>query len=99
MRRDLPSPTFQDDLFSGARWLQRTTGAGVEVRVRVSRVAAGLIRIERYERRGPAECSFERRIGEEGRVVPFRSVDPTGDERALFGSDHDAGPHAPNRER
>ncbi len=77
--------TFQDDLFSGARWIERTTDLGVVVRIRLEPLGAGRVRIVRYERKRPHDRGFVRREEEEGRVVPLSAVAPGRDYAALFG--------------
>ncbi len=96
----VPTTAFQDPLFEPTRWLERTTDAGTVVRVRVTRVGPGLVRIERYERRRADEHRFSGRPAEEGRTVPLASLAPGVDEVRLFGvaSDHHADPHPPDGE-
>lgn len=81
----MTATTFQDDLFSSARWLERTTDVGVVVRIRLEPLGAGRVRIERYERKRPHDRDFVRRREEEGRVVPLSAVAPGRDYAALFG--------------
>ena len=76
---------FQDDLFGTTRWLERTTSAGVIVRVCVEPAGRGSVRVVRYERRRRSERSFVRRPREEGQVVPLAQLDPDQDWHALFG--------------
>lgn len=82
----MPSTVFQDDLFGAARWLERTTSRGVQVRIRVEPAARGAVRVITFERRRPGERAFVRRPREEGQVVPLASLDPNLDWDALFGA-------------
>ncbi|MFO7544374.1 MAG: hypothetical protein R6W77_02655 [Trueperaceae bacterium] len=81
----MPSPVFQDDLFSPARWIERTV-QGVTVRVRLEPLGGGRVRLVRYERKRPGERAFTRRADEEGRVVALRAVAPETDYEELFGA-------------
>ena len=85
LRIGMTATTFQDDLFSSARWLERTTDLGVMVRIRLEPLGAGRVRIVRYERKRPHDRGFVRRMEEEGRVVPLRAVAPGRDYATLFG--------------
>ena len=78
-------PVFQDDLFSSARWIERTVH-GVTVRVRLEPLGAGRVRVLRYERKRPGDRAFTRRGEEEGRVVALEAVAPEKDYSELFGS-------------
>jgi len=80
----MASPVFQDDLFSPARWIERTV-QGVTVRVRLEPLGGGRVRLLRYERRRPGERGFTRRAVEEGRVLPLHAVAPGQDYQELFG--------------
>lgn len=80
----MPSPVFQDDLFSPARWIERTV-QGVTVRVRLEPLGDGRVRLLRYERRRPGERAFSRRKDEEGRVVALEAVAPEASYESLFG--------------
>jgi len=82
--------SFQDELFSSARWLERTTDLGVVVRIRLEPLGAGRVRIVRYERKRPSDRDFVRREEEEGRVVPLSAVAPGRDYATLFGVASDA---------
>lgn len=77
---------FQDDLFTGCRWLERVTGLGVRVRVRLEPLGDGRVRVLRYERRRPGERDFVRRPEEEGRVTSLAAVAPDEDYERLFGA-------------
>ena len=77
---------FQDDLFGQARWLERTTASGVEVRLQVEPADPGHVRIVRFERRRPGERHYRRRPREEGRTVALHDIAPDKDWHALFGS-------------
>lgn len=81
----MTTTTFQDDLFSRARWLERTTDLGVVVRIRLEPLGGGRVRVVRYERKRPHDRGFVRRPEEEGRVAPFSVVAPGRDYAALFG--------------
>ena len=78
------SRAFQDDLFSGSRWLERTTALGVVVRVRLLPLGRGNVRVVRYERKRPGERVFSRRPEEEGRVGPLSAIAPGEDYARLF---------------
>lgn len=82
----MTTPTFQDDLFSSARWLERTTELGVVVRLHLEPLGRGRVRVVRYERKRPRDRGFVRRPEEEGRVAPLSAVAPGRDYAALFGS-------------
>lgn len=77
---------FQDDLFSGSRWVERTTALGVTVRVQLQPLGRGQVRVLRYERRRPSERAFTRRPEEEGRVQPLAAIAPDQDYARLFGT-------------
>ncbi len=79
------TPSFQDDLFSSARWIERTV-QGATVRVRLEPLGRGRVRVVRYERRRRGERAFTRRPEEEGRVVALEAVAPGASYAALFGS-------------
>ena len=79
------APVFQDDLFSSARWIERTVH-GVTVRVRLEPLGAGRVRVLRYERKRPGDRAFTRRREEEGRVVALEAVAPDSVYAELFGS-------------
>lgn len=76
---------LQDDLFGQARWLERTTTSGSQVRIQVEPAEPGRVRIVRFERRRPGERSFRRRPREEGRIVPLTDLAPGQTWEALFG--------------
>jgi hypothetical protein len=85
-RTDAPADdAVQDDLFSGARWIVRTTSSGTIVRLKVTPAGPGTVTIERFERRRADEKEFRRRPEEERRVVALSSVAPDHDFDALFG--------------
>lgn len=82
----MSAPALQDDLFSGCRWLERTTSSGVVVRVRLQPLGRGRVRILRYERRRPGDGAFVRRAEEEGRIVSLAALAPDQDYARLFGT-------------
>lgn len=77
----------QDDLFSGARWIVRTTTSGTVVRLRVVPAGRGQVTIERFERRRPGERAFRRKSDEEGRTVALGTLSPDLDYETLFGTE------------
>lgn len=81
----MSTPAFQDDLFSPARWIERTV-QGATVRVRLEPLGQGRVRVVRYERKRRGDRAFTRRPEEEGRVVPLASVAPGTDYASLFRS-------------
>lgn len=83
----MTAPAHQDDLFSGCRWVARTTSLGVVVRVQLEPLGRGTVRIVRYERRRPAESAFTRRPEEEGRVLALSAVAPGHGYSQLFGNE------------
>ena len=82
----MTATSFQDELFSSARWLERTTDLGIVVRIRLEPLGGGRVRVVRYERKRPRDRAFVRRPEEEGRVAPLSSVAPGRDYVTLFGS-------------
>lgn len=81
----MSGPAFQDDLFSPARWIERTVQGSV-VRVRLEPLGQGLVRVVRYERKRRGDRLFTRRPEEEGRVVALEAVAPGRAYTELFGS-------------
>lgn len=81
----MSAPAFQDDLFSPARWIERTV-QGATVRVRLEPLGHGLVRVVHYERKRRDDRAFTRRPGEEGRIVALESVAPDVDYGTLFRS-------------
>ena len=72
MTGSLRCATVQPDLFSGTQVLERTLrGSGSVVRLRLTPLGGGRVRIEEAARRRRGGDAFEDWPGERGRVVAF----------------------------
>ncbi len=65
--------TFQDNLFSSARMVERTLPSGTVLRLLLEPLPEGRVRVLEYHRRAPSE-RWQRLREEEGRTLRYEQL-------------------------